>query len=152
MLDMIEDRKDSAVLEQRRDLLSNLIRSSIETGDSQKDFDPTHRDLLGNIFAFLLAGKLLALVLQIFPLSCGQGHETIASSLSFAIALLATHQDEQEELYKHVRSVVPDGRLPVRRSSCHGFYSLCPTRRIKMFHNLHGFSRSSTRHYVFSLQ
>jgi cytochrome P450 len=35
------------------------------------------------------------------------------------MALLATHQEEQEELYKHVRSVVPDGRLPVRRGSSH---------------------------------
>jgi len=60
-----------------------------------------------------------------FPLSCVQGHETTASVLSFTIALLATHQEEQEELYKHVRSVIPDGRLPVRRSSCHGICSLC---------------------------
>ncbi len=40
------------------------------------------------------------------------------------MALLATHQEEQEELYKHVRSVVPDGRLPVRRGSYHGICSL----------------------------
>jgi cytochrome P450 len=39
--------------------------------------------------------------------------------MSFAIGLLATHPEEQEELYKHIRSVVPDGRLPVRRSSFH---------------------------------
>ena len=59
-----------------------------------------------------------------FPLSCGQGYETTASVLSFSIALLATHQEEQEELYKHVRSVVPDGRLPVRRGSYHDIRSL----------------------------
>ena len=37
------------------------------------------------------------------------------------MALLATHQDEQEELYKHVRSVVPDGRLPVCRGDFYYF-------------------------------
>jgi cytochrome P450 len=44
-----------------------------------------------------------------------KGHETTAYSLAFALALLSIYQDEQEELYKHIRSVVPEGRLPV----CH---------------------------------
>ena len=57
---MIEDRKSSAVLEERRDLLSNLIRASIEKSGSPGDFEFTHRDLLGNIFIFLLAGELFA--------------------------------------------------------------------------------------------
>jgi cytochrome P450 len=94
MLEMIEDRKGS-VLEERQDLMSNLIRASMEQSGARKGSDFTHRDLLGNIFIFLFAG-----------------HETTASALSFAIALLAIHQEEQEELYQHVRSVVPDGRLP----------------------------------------
>jgi cytochrome P450 len=117
MLEMIEDRKGSAVLEERRDLMSNLIRASMEQSGTQKDFDFTHRDLLGNIFVFLFAGKHLALVTSKHPsvvLIHVRGHETTASTLSFAIALLAIHQEEQEELYRHVRSVVPDGRLPVR--------------------------------------
>jgi cytochrome P450 len=113
MLEMIEERKSSAVLEERRDLLSNLIRASLEKNDSPKDFEFTHRDLLGNIFIFLIAGKPLASSNLKFSLNCDRGHETTASVLSFAIALLATHQEEQEELYKHVQSVVPDGRLPV---------------------------------------
>ena len=58
MLEMVEDRKGSAVLEERRDLMSNLIRASIENTVTQKDVNFTHRDLLGNIFIFLLAGKL----------------------------------------------------------------------------------------------
>ena len=57
MLEMIEDRKGSAVLEERRDLLSNLIRASMEKTDSPGDSEFTHRDLLGNIFVFLLAGE-----------------------------------------------------------------------------------------------
>ena len=60
MVEMIEERKSSAVLEERRDLLSNLIRASLEKDESQKDVEFTHRDLLGNIFVFLIAGKLLA--------------------------------------------------------------------------------------------
>ena len=119
MLEMIEDRKGAAVLEERRDLMSNLIRASMEKSGPQSNVEFTQRDLLGNIFIFLIAGKLFTLVTSGYPLSCGQGHETTASALSFAIALLATHQEEQEELYKHVRSVVPDGRLPVRRSGLH---------------------------------
>jgi len=95
MLEMIKERSGSAALEGRRDLLTNLIDASMEKSDSQKDVEFTDRDLLGNIFIFLFAG-----------------YETTASALSFAVALLATHQEEQEELYKHVRSVVPDGRLP----------------------------------------
>ena len=60
MSEMIEERKGSAVLEERRDLLSNLVRASLENGSSQKDSEFTHRDLLGNIFMFLIAGKPLA--------------------------------------------------------------------------------------------
>jgi len=150
---MIEDRKGSAVLEDRRDILSNLIRASTEKSVPPNDFEFTQRDLLGNIFVFLFAGKLSHFrSLRFCPLSYGQGHETTASVLSFAIALLATHEEEQEELYKHIRSVVPDGRLPVRCGSCHDFCSLCLIRHIKMYRNSVGFSRSSTRHSVCSLQ
>jgi len=95
MLEMVEDLKGSAVLDERRDLMSNLIRASMEKTVPQKDYDFTPRDVLGNIFIFLVAG-----------------HETTASVLSATMALLATHQEEQEELYRHIRSVVPDGRLP----------------------------------------
>ena len=142
MLEMIEDRKGSAVLEERRDLLSNLIRASMEKTDAPGDFEFTHRDLLGNIFVFLLAGEPFASSTPDVSLSRGQGHETTASVLSFTVALLALHQEEQEELYKHVRSVVPDGRLPVRRTPCHGICSLCPIRRIMTSHNSRVFLRS----------
>jgi len=58
MLEMIEDRKGSAVLEERRDLMSNLIRASMEKGDPRKEFNFTPRDVVGNIATFLVAGKL----------------------------------------------------------------------------------------------
>jgi hypothetical protein len=151
MLEMIEERKGSAVLEERRDLLSNLIRASLEKNDSPNDFEFTHRDLLGNIFILLIGGKLLASSTLNVSLSRDRGQESTASALSFAIALLATHQEEQEELYKHVRSVVPDGRLPVCRGCYHDICSLYPVRPITTFRGSLGFLRSSMRHYGFSL-
>ena len=57
MLEMIENRKGSAVLEERQDLMSNMIRASMRETGPQKDFTFTRRDLLGNIFVFLIAGK-----------------------------------------------------------------------------------------------
>ena len=71
--------------------------------------------------------------------------------MASTMGLLAMNQEEQEELYKHLRSVVPDGRLPVCRdnliTSCS--HSL---RAIKMFRNSHGFLPSSTKHSVYSPQ
>ncbi|THU98705.1 cytochrome P450 [Dendrothele bispora CBS 962.96] len=52
-------------------------------------------ELMGNIFIFLLAG-----------------HETTAHSVSYALALLALYQDEQQKLYQHIISVCPNGQLP----------------------------------------
>jgi len=40
--------------------------------------------------------------------------QTTAHSLGFAFALLALHQDEQEKLYEHIKSVIPEGKTPVR--------------------------------------
>jgi len=57
MLEMIEERKGSATLEERQDLFSNLIRASMEKTVPQKDVDFTDRELLGNIWFFLMAGK-----------------------------------------------------------------------------------------------
>ena len=62
MLEMIEERKGSALLEERQDLMSNLIRASMEKTDPQKDFNFTPRDLLGNIFIFLVAGTFFTLI------------------------------------------------------------------------------------------
>jgi len=40
------------------------------------------------------------------------GHETSGHTLSFALNMLAVHQEEQEALYQHIKGVLPDGRLP----------------------------------------
>ncbi|KAG2363517.1 hypothetical protein BDR07DRAFT_1404182 [Suillus spraguei] len=34
-------------------------------------------------------------------------------ALSFALALLALHPDKQEEMYQHIKCVLPDGRIPL---------------------------------------
>ena len=57
MLEMIAERRGSAASEGRRDLLTNLINASTEGNNPQKEFEFTDRDLLGNIFIFLFAGK-----------------------------------------------------------------------------------------------
>jgi len=50
---------------------------------------------MGNVYIFLLAG-----------------HETTAHALAYTFALLVLYQDEQEKLYEHIKSVIPDGRMP----------------------------------------
>jgi len=41
------------------------------------------------------------------------GHETTAHSLGFTLALLAIHQNLQEKAFKELRSIVPEGDIPV---------------------------------------
>ena len=72
MLEMIEARGGSAALEERRDLLSNLIRNSMNKSDHQHgEFELTHRELLGNIYTYLFASKPLASSTPEFSLSRG---------------------------------------------------------------------------------
>ncbi|KAJ3769707.1 cytochrome P450 [Lentinula raphanica] len=89
MLEMISKRRNVEKKEERHDLLSSLLDASAD--------DPsfTDRDLTGNIFIFLVAG-----------------HETTAHTLCFTFAMLALYPDQQEILYQHIKSVLPDGRLP----------------------------------------
>ncbi|KAJ3552189.1 hypothetical protein NM688_g4282 [Phlebia brevispora] len=92
MLEMIRARKTAEKKEERYDLFSSLLDASEEEEGSAK---LTDRELLGNIFIFLLAG-----------------HETTAHTLCFTFGLLALYQDEQEKLYQHIKSTIPDGRIP----------------------------------------
>jgi cytochrome P450 len=69
MLEMLEERKSSTELDERRDLMSNWIRASIAGEKSAgKESALTQRDILGNVFTFLVAGTLLALVFSILGL------------------------------------------------------------------------------------
>ncbi|KAK0188569.1 cytochrome P450 [Armillaria mellea] len=94
MLEMIKARR-IAEKEERHDLFSSLL-------DANDDEDPlggetklTVPELMGNIYIFLLAG-----------------HETTAHTLAFAFALLALYPNQQETLYRHIMTIIPDGRNP----------------------------------------
>ncbi|KAI0705841.1 cytochrome P450 [Cytidiella melzeri] len=91
MTELIEGRKASDTKEERYDLFSSLL----DANDEDADITLTHRELMGNIFIFLLAG-----------------HETTAHTLCFTFAMLALYPDEQEKLYQHIKTVIPDGRAP----------------------------------------
>ncbi|KAF9268343.1 cytochrome P450 [Marasmius fiardii PR-910] len=93
MLEMIKARRIAEKKEERYDLFSSLM----DANDSP-DFGEiplTEREVVGNIFIFLLAG-----------------HETTAHTLAYTLGLLALYQEEQEILYQHIQSVIPDGRPP----------------------------------------
>jgi len=90
--EMIDARKNSEVKAERYDLLSALLDASEEDTEEVK---LTNQELVGNIFMFLVAG-----------------HETTAHTMCFCLGLLALEQDEQEKLYQHIKSVVPNGEVP----------------------------------------
>ncbi|KAH7923074.1 cytochrome P450 [Leucogyrophana mollusca] len=95
LLEMIHERRVAEKKSERHDLLNSLLVASEDEGLSGGDVKLSDSELVGNIFIFLVAG-----------------HETTAHSLCFAFAMLALYPDEQEALYQHIQSVLPDGRIP----------------------------------------
>ncbi|KAK1230974.1 hypothetical protein PQX77_005906, partial [Marasmius sp. AFHP31] len=94
MLEMINGRRHAEKKEERYDLFSSLLDANdLPTNDGEVPL--TERELMGNIFIFLLAG-----------------HETTAHTLAYTFGLLAFYQEEQEILYQHIRSIIPDDRIP----------------------------------------
>ncbi|EFI27130.1 614/534 cytochrome P450 [Coprinopsis cinerea okayama7 len=91
MKEMLRERVESGDMD-RDDLFSILLKNTRGEVKSETLDDV---ELFGNIFILLVAG-----------------HETTAHALCFAFALLALYQDEQEALYEHIKSVLPDGRDP----------------------------------------
>jgi len=104
MSEMIRERQNSEKVE-RHDLFSNLLAANDEDMDI---INLTENELIGNIYIFLIAG-----------------HETTAHTLCFTFALLALYPDEQERLYKHIRSVLPDGQIPTYEMMPLLTYSTC---------------------------
>ncbi|KAL4863008.1 hypothetical protein BDV12DRAFT_206841 [Aspergillus spectabilis] len=81
--------------EETHNLLERLVRSRREEQQevtSKRNPGLTDAEVLGNIYIFSLAG-----------------HETTATTLRFALVLLAMHQDVQEELYAGIQKVIGDG-------------------------------------------
>uniref|UniRef100_A0A8H7XL65 Cytochrome P450 n=1 Tax=Psilocybe cubensis TaxID=181762 RepID=A0A8H7XL65_PSICU len=91
MAEMVQERTASEKAE-RHDLFTNLLEANNDDSDGVR---LTSDELIGNIFIFLLAG-----------------HETTAHTLCFTFALLAMHEDEQEKLFQHIKTTLPDGRMP----------------------------------------
>lgn len=104
MQEMVSERRRSGSTElegsKRQDLLGALIQAS---GDSEKDdIDPevslqrtkiaklTDREVIGNIYVFLLAG-----------------HDTTAHTLAFTLGLLALYPDIQQTTYESILEVLP---------------------------------------------
>ncbi|EIN08462.1 cytochrome P450 [Punctularia strigosozonata HHB-11173 SS5] len=94
MSEMISARRTAEKKEERYDLFSSLLDASDDVAaDSANTLSDS--ELRGNIFIFMLAG-----------------HETTAHTLCFAFGLLALYPEWQEKLYQHIKSVIPDDRLP----------------------------------------
>ncbi|KAG1902247.1 cytochrome P450 [Suillus fuscotomentosus] len=94
LTEMIHERQGSQQ-EHNHDLFSSLLSANDNNESSKDDVKLSDSELISNIFIFLVAG-----------------HETTAHTLSFAFALLALHPDKQEEMYQHIKRVLPDGRIP----------------------------------------
>lgn len=95
LTEMIHERQGFQHKEDDNDLLSSLLLANDDDDLSKDEVKLSDSELIGNIFIFLVAG-----------------HETTAHALSFAFALLALHPDKQEEMYQHIKRVLPDGRIP----------------------------------------
>ncbi|KDR75778.1 hypothetical protein GALMADRAFT_248465 [Galerina marginata CBS 339.88] len=91
MLEMIHDRQNAQKVE-RHDLFSSLLEANDHTVDITT---LSESELIGNIYIFLVAG-----------------HETTAHTLCFTFALLALYPDEQDKLFQHIQSIVPNSRSP----------------------------------------
>jgi len=81
------------VKEERYDLFNGLLEACDAEGDGESKLSYT--ELMGNIYIFLIAG-----------------HETSGHTLAFALGLLALYPDEQEILFQHLLSILPEERVP----------------------------------------
>jgi cytochrome P450 len=107
-----EDLKEGSS-EEKRDIFSRLVEANEEETTRSARLDDS--ELIGNTFLMLLAGHGKPYCCQILNYlvdrSCA---DTTANTLAASIAFLALHEEEQEKIYKHIQTVLPDGRDPVR--------------------------------------
>ncbi|KAG6828737.1 hypothetical protein H0H93_014767, partial [Arthromyces matolae] len=87
-----EVKSGSVAAEERSDAFTMLVRANEQETGKLKLSD---QELIGNVFILLFAG-----------------HETTAHTLSSTLALLALHQDIQEEILEQIISVVGHDRDP----------------------------------------
>ncbi|KAK0437997.1 cytochrome P450 [Armillaria borealis] len=91
MLEMIRARRTSEK-EERYDLFSSLLDANDEEDLLGGDTTLSDQELLGNFLFHCIS--------------------TTAHTLAFAFALLALYPDQQEILYRHIKTTIPDGRNP----------------------------------------
>ncbi|KAH9947147.1 cytochrome P450 [Amylocystis lapponica] len=94
---MIQARKQEKEVE-RYDLFSSLLDANEDGPDNSNMRKLSDSELMGNIFIFLVA--------------------------AYAFIMLALHQDEQDILYQHVKSVLLDGKVPAYEDMGRLSYSL----------------------------
>ncbi|KAL5342476.1 cytochrome P450 [Aspergillus crustosus] len=84
-------RKAEMSGEDTHNLLERLVRSRREKEEEASKSNPglTDAEVLGNVYIFSLAG-----------------HETTATTLRFALVLLALHQDVQDDLFTEIHNVL----------------------------------------------
>ncbi|KAI0346717.1 cytochrome P450 [Trametopsis cervina] len=93
LLEMVQQRENAEVKVERHDLLSGLLDATDEEFSGYRKL--TDREVLSNIFIFLMAG-----------------HETTANTLAFTLILLALYPEEQKRLYEQCKSVLGDNEIP----------------------------------------
>ncbi|KAE9395453.1 cytochrome P450 [Gymnopus androsaceus JB14] len=122
MLDMISSRRNAEKKAERHDLFSNLLDASAE--------DPTFtdRDLTGiSLYSSLQVTKY-----------------TTAHTLCFTFALLALYPEQQELLFQHIKSVLPDGRMPTYEDMSLLTYSMAVfNETMRMFPPVNGIPKYS---------
>jgi len=126
---MIQDRKGSRCKEDDHDLLSRLLAANDDENLSEGEVKLSDSELIGSYDLRLYCGRIVTMFFNNIFMLMVAGHEVIhlsslhlrhsdnsqttAHSLAFALALLALYSDKQEELYQHIKRVLPDGRIPV---------------------------------------
>ncbi|KAG6865642.1 hypothetical protein C0991_000812 [Blastosporella zonata] len=88
-----EVRSGSQLADDRKDTFTMIVRANEQESGKLKLSD---QEVIGNVFIMLFAG-----------------HETTAHTLSATLALLALHQEIQNEICEHIISVIGHDRDPV---------------------------------------
>ncbi|KAJ7807793.1 cytochrome P450 [Mycena leptocephala] len=124
MFEMIKARRESEKKEERYDLFSQLLDASQE-GTEDGAAQMSDRELVGNIFIFLLA--------------------TTAHTLCFTFAMLALYPEEQDRLYQEIKSLMPDrNRLPTYDEMNSFKYSMAVFyETLRMFPPVHNIPKMS---------